>query len=145
MVFNVFTLGLVAAAMILPARRLRGRTSYSDALFPLALLSLGQYNNLLWSLQVSFILSAALASTLLLVIVTSRCPLTLWSTLLAGVCLMLLTLCGPGGLACVPALGLWLALSSIRKLFSPGPYRRGTCTVGLGSAPAGLLLVVLYF
>jgi hypothetical protein len=145
MFFNVLALGFVALAMLMAAGRLRGQSSYSDAIFPLALLGLGQYNNLLWSLNVSFILSAALASVFLLIIVLNRSVLSLGVTLLAGVCLVLLTLCGPGGLACVPALGLWLAYSSARRWSTPGPFRRVTGVVGFVSVALAFLLVALYF
>src|SRR5262249_20409083 len=45
MVANVIILGLTAAAMIRAARKLRGRTSFSDAFFPMAMLHWGHYDN----------------------------------------------------------------------------------------------------
>jgi hypothetical protein len=48
----VLALATTAFAMICTARSLRGRTSLSDAFFPLALLSLGQSVNLFWWWQV---------------------------------------------------------------------------------------------
>ena len=49
MVFDALALGALAAAAILVARRLRnGRTSVVDAFFPLLLLHLGNWDNLVW-------------------------------------------------------------------------------------------------
>jgi hypothetical protein len=45
---NVLLLGALALVLILAARKLRGRTSYADAFFPLILLHWGHWENLLW-------------------------------------------------------------------------------------------------
>src|SRR3990172_4597303 len=56
MVFDTLALGAVAAAMILVARSLRdGRTSVADAFFPLLLLHLGNWDNLVWGWQIQFV------------------------------------------------------------------------------------------
>ena len=74
MVLNVVALGALAFSMIRVARRLRGSMSYTDAFFPLVLLQLGQYENLLSSFQVVFVTSAILASIFLLIIVLPSYP-----------------------------------------------------------------------
>ena len=79
MIFDALALGAVAAGMILVARALRGgRTSVADAFFPLLLLHLGNWDNLVWGWQIQFVLPTALACAFLLVIVArgdlpSRC------------------------------------------------------------------------
>ena len=51
---NVAALAVIAAAMIWASQRIRqGEPSYVDAVFPLLLLHLGLYENLLWSWQVT--------------------------------------------------------------------------------------------
>src|SRR4051812_10039662 len=49
MYFGVVMLGSLAGLMIGLARRVRGRTAWSDAVFPLALLHLGHHAHLVWS------------------------------------------------------------------------------------------------
>ena len=75
MMFDAAAIAAVAAAMILVARRLRGgRTSLADAFFPLLLLHLGNWDNLVWGWQIQFVLPTVLACALLLVIVARRGP-----------------------------------------------------------------------
>ena len=100
--FNVSALGILAFFMIGVARRLRGWTSYADAFFPLALLQLGRYEFFILSNLICYVVPAVLAGILLLVIVGRATQLTLGSTVVAGVCLVLLPLCGAGGMVCVP-------------------------------------------
>src|SRR5262249_43867337 len=96
-VFNAALLGVLAAAMIEAARRLRGRMNYTDAFFPLALLNFGNHFNLFIGWQIQFIGSVVLAGVLLLIIVRNRERLTTGTVALAGVCLMLLPLFGANG------------------------------------------------
>src|SRR5262245_25563420 len=124
MVFNVLVLGVLAAAMIGAARRLRGGTSYSDAFFPLLLLNWGHYENLLWSTMVCFLLTILLIGGVLLVIVAGRDPFGLRGAILAGVCVLLLPLCGALGLIYAAALVPWLVYMSGRCWRSPGPRQR---------------------
>ena len=73
MVLNVLSLAALSAAMILTVRHLRGGiTRVSDAFFPLALLHLGDWENLIWGWQFQFVSSAVLICALLLVIVRQR-------------------------------------------------------------------------
>jgi hypothetical protein len=145
MFFNAFALGTLAFALILAAGRLRGWTSYADALLPLALLNLGQSENLLWSYQVQFICSTVLAGILLLIVLGRNRSFTLGTTLLAGICLLLLPLCGSNGLAFVPAFSVWLGYCGIHQLRSPSPWTKATGVGLLTFASAAVLLVALYF
>src|SRR5262245_49158010 len=56
MVVNTLALGTVAAVLMNTARRLRGRSSYSDAFLPLVLLNVGHHANLIRNWQLQFIL-----------------------------------------------------------------------------------------
>jgi hypothetical protein len=145
MCFNVFTLGLLAFSMILAARALRGWTSYADAFFPVALLHWGQWPNLLLLMQVHQVLPIFLAGMLLVLIARSRTPLPGGTALLAGICLILLPLCGSVGLAHVPALSLWLGYSGVLAWRSSQPHGRRNCLLMLAFALAGLALLRLYF
>jgi len=109
---HVFLLGALAFAMIRAARYLRGWTSYSDAFFPLALLNCGV--GIMWNFHLQFICSAVIASIFLLVILRHGNSMAPLNSLRAGLCLVLLPLCGLNGLVLVPALAAWLAYSGIR-------------------------------
>jgi hypothetical protein len=145
MFFNVAALGVLALALAGAARRLRGRASYSDALFPLVLLGLGQWENLLWSWQVQFISSTALAGVLLILIVREGARLTPATAALAGLCLVLLPLCGSQGLGLVPALLLWLVYVGVQCRRLPTPQGKRAALVVGGFVTATLLVVTAYF
>jgi hypothetical protein len=146
MIFNVLTLGVAAVLLIRAMRRLRGWTSYTDAFFPVALLHLGQWENFLHSFGVQFVSSTLLASIVLATILGSGPQLSVKPALLAGVCLVLLPLCGTNGAALVPALAVWLVIAGLLHCFSsadPHARRNGLAIIGL--ALAAFLLVIEYF
>jgi hypothetical protein len=142
---NVGLMAVMTAALILAARRLRGRTSFADAFFPLTLLHWGQSENFWWSWQLVFIVPVALALVVLCVMVRQGHRLTLRAGLLAGVCLALLPLCGTMGLAQVPAAACWLAACGLTAWRSAERHGRrdGACMLAL--AAASLALVGVYF
>lgn len=144
MVFNVIVLGALSFSMIVVAARLRGEISYTDAFFPLLFLHWGHAANLLWGWQVQFISSVGLAVGVLLLIVQSGGRWKHWTTVLTGVCLLLLPLCGANGLVLVPALALWLGYSAVSFWRSGDLHARryAACTMGLASL--ALLLVGVY-
>ncbi len=141
---NVCILAALALAMVLAAKHLRGSVSYSDAALPIALLNSGGGGGVLWSFQLQFVSSTALASIVLLVIVCRGSAMTQRSSLLAGSCLMLLPLWGLNGLMLVPALASWLAYAGIR-------HRRlraredATAAIMLTFSIASILLCLTYF
>jgi hypothetical protein len=141
----VIALGGLSGAMILAARRLRGRTSYADALFPLLFLHWGHYENLLMGCQICYILPLCFACTILLIMLRHRDGLTLRSSLLAGGCLVGLPLCGGSGVGLTPALAIWLVGTGIWSWFAPGPRQKKVAPVSIACAAAALLLVGLYF
>jgi hypothetical protein len=142
--FNVVTLGLVAFALMRAARNLRGRTSYSDAFFPLTLLTLGQYEIFFISHAVDLVAAMGITGALLLLVARSRKPLTLRVTFLAAAGLGALTLCGAIGLALVPALTLWLVTSALLHWRSGEPHGRRNAVWTLTLAGAVLGLAGLY-
>src|SRR5258707_4056283 len=68
MFLNVVAMGTVALWMILIAKRLRGRMSYTDAFFSLVLLNLAQFENFLMAWQIQMVTSTVLAAVLLCLI-----------------------------------------------------------------------------
>lgn len=109
MVLNVLTLAGVAAMFIQTARAARGgRSSPIDAIFPILFLHLGNWENLFWAWQFTFVLPAALTSALIVIFVLRPTLSTLGSSAVAGGCALLLPLCGANGLLIVPLLAPWL-------------------------------------
>lgn len=145
MYFNVIALTVLAAIFILDARSLRGWTSFADAFIPLLLLNFGNHRNFLWFWQTSIIIPIFLTGILLLLVVRNKSSLSVWSALLAGVCLLLLPLCGSLGLVFVPSMGLWLAYAGFREFKTQDPSRKRIGLMMLGLVFAAFLLVGLYF
>ena len=113
MVFDTLILAAVTAGMILAARKIRGgRTSLADAFFPLLLLHLGQWDNLVWAWQIQFVLPTVLACVLLLVIVGSPMPPAGGTAIAAALAVVSLPLAGANGLVLTPALAAWLVCAT---------------------------------
>ena len=144
MVFDVLALASMAAAMLVVAGRLRGRASLTDAFFPLVLLHWGHATNLLWGWQIEYFASVVLSCIALIAIVLRRASTRPTGGFAAGICILLLPLCGATGLVLVPALAAWLAYSAWLHARTSGASRRDACLL-MGLAAAALLLVELYF
>jgi hypothetical protein len=108
MYFNVLTLSGISLALLLFLRKQRGYTHLSDAFFPLLLLHLGNWENMVWSWQLSFVLPTALMLVFLLVVLKNPLIDKASNALLCGSILVLLPLCGGNGVLLVPFLGSWL-------------------------------------
>lgn len=115
MVFNTLAIAALAAVMIYAAGQVRGHVALADSLFPLALLHLGHWHNLLWGWQIQFVLSVVLAGCVLLTIVLRGAALTTGAALGVGLACALLAMSGANGLALVPPLALWLALAGLTR------------------------------
>ncbi|HET7293205.1 MAG TPA: hypothetical protein VFM88_12330, partial [Vicinamibacteria bacterium] len=106
MLLNVLLLAGLAAALVRAASRLRGRPSPADAFLPVLVLSLGQHENLLWSMQVLFVLPAVLYGVFLTesVRIDAHAP----PSVLASLAVALLPLADASGLVLSLPLALWL-------------------------------------
>lgn len=145
MFFNAAVLGLLAAVMILAAKKLRGWTGYTDAALPLILLHWGHWANLTFFFTVHFISTTVLAGAVLSIIAGTRGPVTPRVAVLAAACLLLLPLTGTTGLIFVPPLALWLVDSGIRRWRYTEPQGRREGPLILGLATVTMLPVGLYF
>ena len=146
MVFNVLTLALVAAAMILAARSLRGGlTSPADAFFPLLLLHLGNWDNLVWGWQIQFVLPTVLACVLLLIVITDPRQHSRGVSIAGAIALICLPLSGANGLVLTPALAGWFAYAAwIRRRGDQSDRFTGSWIPG-GAALVATVLCVVYF
>jgi len=145
MVFDTLMLAAVAAGMILSARRLRGgRTSLADAFFPLLLLHLGQWDNLLWAWQIQFVLPTVLVSVVLLAILAQpSSPPSGARAVGAALAVAGLPLAGANGLVLAPPLAVWLVYAwwTGRRAGSTSPSASAAAIGGV----AALLLCAVYF
>lgn len=133
--------GLSAGALAMAGRRAGGARVY-DGLLPLVLLNLSHHANLLWSWQVQFVLSTAIAGGLILLIAARPGWPGPSRAAAAGVGLAALGLCGANGVALVPALAAWLLAGSAVAWAS---RRHGPALGMLAATIPGLAIVALYF
>jgi hypothetical protein len=139
----VLAFGVVAAAMISSAKAVRGYTSYADAFFPISILNLSQSMDYLWWFCIHHVLPSLLASTLLIIIVTRGKRFGFGDTLLTSLCLVLLSLSGPGAFPFVLALAVWVVYWSVRSECPAAPIWRKALPLAL-VALAVLLMVLSY-
>jgi hypothetical protein len=146
MYFDLVLMAALAAAMMVAARRIRGRSTPADAFFPLLLLQWGQAANLLWGWQLQFFASVALACIALIAIArVGSGVLPGRAALVVGICALLLPLCGANGLGMVPALAAWpLALALLPEWWLGAASVRKKWLIG-GTGVAALVLTALYF
>ena len=143
MFFNTITLAVTALLMLATAAKVRGRVHFSDAFFPIAVLNLSQYENLLWGFSIQLVLASALACVVLSIVGRHGAP-GARSALLLTVLLVCLALSGASGLVFLPGMAIWLGWVGWRRVRSPGLSRnRGY----LSEACAGVLVIlcVVYF
>jgi len=148
MFFNAIALGVLALAMIQVARHLRGgRTEFADAFFPVALLHMGNWENLVWSWQLSFVVPTALICGILLVMLACPTLATPGAAVFVGVSLVSLPLCGGVGLLFVPFLALWLSYCGVLHWYAvkTNGGRQWISGFLLGSAAIALCIIGLYF
>jgi hypothetical protein len=143
---DVLAVGLLAAAFLWAAARLRGRTSLADAFFPLVLLEPGQAVNMLWGWQLEFFVSAVLGGLAVLAVALAGTALSVRrAAIVVGACALLLPLTGANGLGMAPALALWpLGLALLPGRWTGVGERRGDgllLALGLGA----LALTAFYF
>jgi hypothetical protein len=143
---NCVMLSAIAAACVVTAWRLRGRVAYTDAFFPLLLLHWGQWENLVLSFQMAFVLPVAISVLMLLSIALSDgVRVSRRVCILYGACLVTLPLCGGVGLGLVPALSLWASYVGVVEWRSGDRERKKTAVL-LGALTAvSLILIPLYF
>jgi hypothetical protein len=145
MYFNVLATSALALGMVFANRRIRGTSSYLDAFFPVVLLNWSQAANFLWCWQVEFYASMLLAATILTVMARSPTPPKGATAIAAGVCLVLLPLCGANGLGLVPLLALWFGYGGVLHWRTATSAGRRDSIILIAFAVAAATIVGLYF
>ncbi len=145
MLANIALLAATSALLILTARTVRGgRSCFSDAFFPVALMNLGNWENLFWAWQITFVLSVVPVCVILVLLVRSKGLLTPISATFAGISLVILPLCGGTGLLFVPLLAIWAGFLGVRAIGS-GKSSRGTGMILVSSVTLSACITVAYF
>ena len=146
MVFNVVALSALSWGMTRAAAKMRGsETRYADAFFPVVLLHIGHWPNLVWSWQIQFVVSISLACWLLLFLISERPPLSSRNGLLASVCIILLPLTGASGLAFTLPLAGALGFEGISGYRDRSAGRASAALMMVASSVLSLVLAGLYF
>jgi hypothetical protein len=145
MVFNVLSMAALAASLILIAKQLRKRISYTDAFFPLILLHVGHSANFLWTWQVTQVTATVLSVLLLVIIAWQGSSPGLRTPTLAAFCLILLVLCGANGVVLVPPVLLWLVYLAAQRWRPEHAQGRRDGVLVSGLALLVLLILSLYF
>ncbi|MCU7550625.1 hypothetical protein OCK74_16015 [Chitinophagaceae bacterium LB-8] len=119
MVLNVLSIGLLSAMLIKFFNYIRGgKTDYTDAIFPIALLHIGNWPNLFWSWQFTFVLPTILTCLLIMIIVQYSNFLSFRLAIIVSICLISLPLCGANGLIYLMPVIPWLAYEGYLHLHS---------------------------
>lgn len=147
MVLSQLALAVLAATLARAAWHARGGQSrYADLLFPLALLHLGHWSNLLWSWQLQFVASVVLAGLVLAAVIAAPGLLAGRRAVLTAVAVMLLPVSGANGLVVGVPMALWLGWQAWHHW--RGEEERASRRTGAMLAAAALvalLLVAVYF
>jgi hypothetical protein len=144
MLFDALILAAVTAGMILHARRLRGgRTRLEDVFFPLLLLHLGNWDNLVWAWQIQYVLPTVLTCVILLTIVGQSSAAVSSGTLIGALALVCLPLSGANGLIVTPPLAAWFAYQAWAG--KDGPRLANRRLVPASAAVLSLVLCAVYF
>jgi hypothetical protein len=103
MIANTLMLSGLCLGMIVTARRLRGgQTRLADAFFPLVLIHLGHWENLVLGWQIQFVISTVMVGSWLLIIMREPWPLPPKVAVAAGLILVMLPLTGANGVLFTP-------------------------------------------
>ena len=145
MILQVGVLALLALASILVVRRIRGRTRFHDAFFPLLFQHTGNPQNLLMGFQLAMTLPIAIAFAVPLILATCTPRPSARKILLLGLCTLALPLNGGAGVANAPAFGAWMLATGSGSLWTRD---RASRRIGSALAIVGVLslaAVAAYF
>lgn len=142
---ELILLAALSLVMIFAARRIRGRTSYTDAFFPLLWLHWGHSDTLLNPFQMQVVLSTVVWCTAFLVLACGSTRPTFRALCVLVACALALPLCGMFGVLEDGALVLWLAFVGWNLRRSSGAEERRSSNAAFAGAIAISLLVAVYF
>jgi hypothetical protein len=142
MVACALVLCAAAFAALRLAARLRGRTEWTDAFFPLVMLHWGHAPNLLHHIQLLFVCAAGLGIAFTLLVAGGWWRRSAAGAAALGATVMLLPLHGIMGLTLTPPFVVAAAWAGASTLRTPSERRRGF--ILLGAALGAALLAAAY-
>ncbi len=113
---SILACAAASAGLILTAKRLRGRTEWTDAVFPFLFLNGFHIENILWKHQLFFVAAGCLATFCGTYLMRKPEEHRAFGAFWAGVALLLLPLHGLMGMAFAPFLGVGYFLHGIAVL-----------------------------
>ncbi|MBY0460963.1 MAG: hypothetical protein K2V38_26890, partial [Gemmataceae bacterium] len=143
MFLQVAILSGLALYLVRLAERLRGRPHWADAFFPVSLLHVGHWENLVMGYQVCFVLYAALATLLGVVALRITPDNAFRSGLGAGALALLLALTGGSGLVVALPAGAWVGFIGW-SVWRTGARGRAAVLFALATLPAAYLAVYFH-
>jgi hypothetical protein len=145
MVLDVALLSALAWSCIEVARRVRGRTVFADAFFPLALLTVGHCENLIFFSQVFFVAPVAILTAMLLLIVAQAWQGRAMSTIGLAAGLALMPASGGIGLVEAPFLGVWATYAAWQRWHARDASGRRDAVILGGAVVLAIAGSALYF
>lgn len=115
MYIDALLLSGLALAFMAGSRRLRGRTSFADAFFPVALLHWGHAETLIFFIQICFVLPIVLFSAVMIAIATRAWEGRTAVVAAIAVAVALLPLNGGIGMLMAPPLVAWMAFVAVAR------------------------------
>jgi hypothetical protein len=145
LVFSGALLSALAFACVAVARRLRGRAAFADAVFPLTLLSISHSENVLFFIQVFFVIPVTLVTMLVLLIASGRWTESVGRTSL--LCLGLILMPGNAGIGMlvVPPLLAWFAYAAWWRRRTDTRDGQREAVLLLAAIGVTVVLACLYF
>jgi hypothetical protein len=143
MVVSQLLLASLALALAWAAAAARGgKSRWTDVLFPLALLHLGHWENLVWGWQLQFVWSVVLYGFLLAILSACPGPMTPRAAWAASALLLLMPVAGANGILFAAALAPWFVaqgLVLIKNADGANHFRLGLVMIGATILSLGLI------
>jgi hypothetical protein len=113
---QIAILSATSLAMMSLAARLRGAPHWADAFFPVSLLHVGHWENLLIGYNICFAFIQALETAIGVIAIRTTRETAFRSGVAAGVLMCLLCLCGGGGVVTAMPVAAWLAYLAFTRV-----------------------------
>jgi hypothetical protein len=142
---TVGVLAALAVALVAAARKIRGRSSYTDAALAVLVLQWGHYENLIFAMQFFFVAATALACGVVVLVARDDWRGRAGQVAALAVMLVLLPLNGAMGVAYAVALVGWAIVAAVDRWRASDAVARRDAVLLAGGAAAASVVVALYF
>lgn len=144
---NLALLTMITVGVMWAAAKVRGRVSFTDALFPILLLHLRNYENIFWFFQCQVVLPVLLAMAVICYMCVKGGEITNRALIVCALACLASPLCGLFDISISLPLSLGLAVMAASRVRSPTGKggSRSSALLALVLASASILLVSVYF